>query len=566
MDNKIILSLASNLSFFFMLIYFLFKIRVVKDVLVARSSSSGGYIVVGALTVLFSVLDILTSVFGIKVGTCVVNLRTGIVVISSAFLGAVPGIIVGLAGGIYRYTLGGLTVMGCSASTLSSGFACAFLVYFLRKKYGKVELTIKNSLIFAAFAGFWEVFHTIVLVPILASKPFMEIFMLTFSKFLLPLVIFNSLITAVVLILIYDIGNQETVEKIQEDEALLLAKHDSNNKVIDNIDSILSAVSVQSEALKETMDETSNEVQQMSKVMEQLRTKLISQGGSITKTGETVQNSLDTLQKLEQSAVTQSGIVKDSSSLIEEMIANISGVTGMLEESNGTISRTHALTTQGKEVAKRANEIAAEIAKKSDDLLEAGEVIQRVASQTNLLAMNAAIEAAHAGESGAGFAVVADEIRKLAEESNVQGKKIALVIKDSLQEIANLIEAEKVTETTFSGVYAMVDEISLKESRILSAMQKQQSGSQKVIGAIDNMNRIAENIKNDAGRIFHNGTNTSSEMRNLKELTKEVAEKMHAMTSAMQSMNEAIHTVDDVIKKNVASIEEVVENVDKFQF
>lgn len=566
MDNSVVLSLVSNVSIFFTVIYFLFKIKAVKAILLKRGESKEKYIAISLLTVLFSVLNVMTSVLGIKVGTCVVNLRTGISVIASAFLGAVPGIVVGLAGGLYRFTLGGFTVLGCSVSTLSSGFACALLVFILKRKYGRIELTLKNVLIFTCFAAIWETMHVIVFVPLLADKPFMEVFALTFSRFLLPLVIFNSLITAFILFLIQDVGKQETVKKIQEDEAALLEKHNANNKVIITIDSTLSRVSEQSIALQEIMNETQDEVHNMRSVLESLREKLLSQSGSITNTAGAVQNSLETLGALESSITRQSEIMRLSSSSISDMVTNISEVTKMLEESNEVISRTHSLITQGKNGAKQANEVASEIAKRSDDLLEAGEVIQRVASQTNLLAMNAAIEAAHAGEAGAGFAVVADEIRKLAEESNVQGRKIGAVIKESLQVIRSLIEVEKVTESTFSTVYSLIDEISVKESRILNSMQAQESGSKKIIDAINSVNTLTDDIKTNASRIFHNGTNTAGAMKNLNELTKAVADEMHAMNSAMDSINGAVQTVNGVIKENVSSLEDVVQTVNQFRF
>ena len=558
--------LTSNVALFFMVLYFLFKIRPVKAALVYHTKTQAEFIAAIGLTLVFSILNILASVLGIQVGNAIANIRTGVVVVATALLGPLPGIIVGLIGSVYRYTVGGWTALGCSTATFFSGIVCAGIVFILRQKYGRITLTYKTILLFSGFGGAWEILHIMIFVPLLGGKPFTEAAALMFNLLLFPQIIINAVIIAAVLFLIMDLGKQENIKQLQKDEAFLRAKQTANTAVIDTIHQALRNLTEYGTILAETMHTTSADAAHITGNINDLKQRLMHQADSVTQTDSTVKTILETLNTLDSFIAIQSDRVVQSSSSIETMIANVRAVTKMLEESNAVIQDAHKLSIQGKTGAKDANEVAAEIAKRSGDLLEAGEVIQNVASQTNLLAMNAAIEAAHAGESGKGFAVVADEIRKLAEESGIQGKKIAAVIKESLQIIQKLTDAENTTEKTFEQVYTLVSKISEQETRILEAMQQQETGSKKIIAAIADINGITNDIKIKSEEMANNGRHTAEEMKNLNMLTAALTDKMNEMTGGVLNINKAIQTVHEITQKNTHAIQEVVREVDSFQF
>ena len=565
MTQTAFLSLVSNVALFFMVLYFLFKIRPVKAALVYHTKTQAEFIAAIGLTLVFSILNILASVLGIQVGNAIANIRTGVVVVATALLGPLAGITVGLIGSVYRYTIGGWTALGCSAATFFSGFVCAGIVFILRRKYGRIRLTFKTILLFSGFGGAWEILHIMVLVPLLGTKPFAEAAALLFDLLLFPQIILNAVIIAAVLFLIADLGKQENIKQLQEDEALLRAKQTANQSVIETIHQALRNLTEHGTVLEGTMDTTSAGAGHIAENINNLKQRLTNQAESVTQTDGTVKTILETLNTLDSYIAIQSNRLMQSSSLIETMITNVRDVTGLLEESNTVIQDAHQLSIQGKAGAKNANEAAMEIAKRSGDLLEAGEVIQNVASQTNLLAMNAAIEAAHAGEAGKGFAVVADEIRKLAEESSMQGKKIAAVIKESLQIIQKLTDTESTTERAFEQVYTLVSKISEQEACILEAMQQQEAGSEKIIAAITDINGITHDIKTKSEEMANNGHHTAEEMKNLNTLTAALTEKMNEMTGDVLNINKAIQTAHEVTQKNAQAIQDVVREVDSFQ-
>ena len=204
------------------------------------------------------------------------------------------------------------------------------------------------------------------------------------------------------------------------------------------------------------------------------------------------------MDRLNGQLETQASAITESSAAVEEMIANIRSVNNTLSKNAQNVRDLLESSELGHS---GINEVAVdirEISSESESLLEINQVMQNIASQTNLLSMNAAIEAAHAGQAGRGFAVVADEIRKLAENSNKQSKTISVVLKKIKDSIDKITRSTDNVLNKFKVIDSSVKTVAEQESGIFNAMTEQDAGSSQIMQAIAQLNEITYQVKADA--------------------------------------------------------------------
>ncbi|MEL3906516.1 MAG: methyl-accepting chemotaxis protein [Treponema sp.] len=343
------------------------------------------------------------------------------------------------------------------------------------------------------------------------------------------------------------------------------------NQTMDNVSGMITSLIHESGAMQTVGDslytnmaQTASAINQISANVESVKRQTITQAQSVDTTGATIEKIINQIQHLDEEIEVQAGSVAHSSASVEEMVANITSITQILEKNNELIKELYSMTINGKNGAKTANAVVTQIAEQSDSLLEASVVIQNIASQTNLLAMNAAIEAAHAGEAGKGFAVVADEIRKLAEESNAQGKQIGGVLKESIEIIHTLTDAGNGAEKTFDTVYELTTKIAEQEDYITKSMQEQMSASKDVLASIRDINTTTDTVKTRSSEMLAGSGEVAREMSKLDGLTRVITNSMDEMSAGAVEINNAVMEVNDLVQKNRESIEVLVNMVKKF--
>ena len=317
--------------------------------------------------------------------------------------------------------------------------------------------------------------------------------------------------------------------------------------------------------LSSSMVDTSDATNDINRVINNAKEQTQVQALSIKKTATTIEEIIHTINKLNDRIENQAASVSMSSSSIEEMVANIASITGTLEKTDVAVNNLSVATQDGKETLQKSNTVTNKIIEESGSLMEASSVIQHIASQTNLLAMNAAIEAAHAGEAGKGFAVVADEIRKLAEESSSQGKNITMTLKELSAGITSLSESTKIVESKFNVIFELADEVRQMSSNLTEAMHEQSNGSKEVLRAIKDINNVTQEVGESSNEMLEGGNAVAQEMSHLDEITCMIGTCMDEVDSGALKISNAVQDVSKLTEKNHKSITNLVEEVKKFK-
>jgi methyl-accepting chemotaxis protein len=344
------------------------------------------------------------------------------------------------------------------------------------------------------------------------------------------------------------------------------------NKTLGKIKALVLTIKNQSSTLADignnlssNMTETAAAVNQITANIQSVKSRVINQSASVTETNATMEQVIANINKLNGHVEAQSSNVSQASSAIEEMVANIGSVTNTLINNAANVKTLQEASEVGKTGLQEVATDIQEISRESEGLLEINAVMENIASQTNLLSMNAAIEAAHAGEAGKGFAVVADEIRKLAESSSEQSKTISSVLKKIKESIDKITVSTNNVLTRFESIDSGVRTVSQQEENIRNAMEEQGEGSKQILHSVGDLNGLTQQVKSGSEEMLNGSQEVMKESRNLERVTQEITGGMNEMASGSDQINIAVHNVNDMTTKNREAIDTLIREVSKFK-
>ena len=344
------------------------------------------------------------------------------------------------------------------------------------------------------------------------------------------------------------------------------------NTFIENLRQIISEVKNSKDTLQSvdtnlqlTTKATGISIDQISADMSAVSSQIDSQSASVEQTVGSVTQIARNIESLNDLIESQSNGVNQASSAVEQMLGNIISVSKSTEKMAEAFGELEEFTRGGIEKQNIVNAQIATIEEQSHTLMQANKTISKIASETNILAMNAAIEAAHAGEAGAGFSVVADEIRNLSETSAKQSKVIGAELKKIQESISTVVASSEEAKAAFNSVSTNIQSTDQLVRQIRGAMEESEVGSHQITDALKLMNDSTAEVRTSSREMSEGNQSILDEVKVLQEATNAIKTSIERMYEGANQIVKNGTTLTDISTTMEDSIRQIGSQIDLFK-
>ncbi len=298
--------------------------------------------------------------------------------------------------------------------------------------------------------------------------------------------------------------------------------------------------------------------------IQSIQENTLNQTSGVEEVNATLEEMSRSIDSMSENMSRQSAAVEESASAIEEMSRNIDNASATAEKTTNISKNLNQVATEGGEAVKNSMASIKDVSDYSQQILKMLKLITDISKQTNLLAMNASIEAAHAGEAGKGFAIVADEIRRLAENTSKNAKDIGDVVNAIVEKIEESVNLAEKAGMGLDMILAYSNQNVNIMQQLNSALEEQNHSAKEILKSTQDMVSVTEEVQL-AMTEQKTGTHEFSEiMRNLRDISVETKDSIQSHIEKLNQMILEVEEVNKISDKNSSLSGELMQLIDHF--
>ena len=346
----------------------------------------------------------------------------------------------------------------------------------------------------------------------------------------------------------------------------------SFNRFIANLRSLVNEIRIAVNKTQTIKDEVVTSTGETSTAVEEISSNIDSMQGQMLTLDSQIDESLTAIEQINSNVETfdnqissQAAMVEESTAAITEMIASLESVGNITKNKQESTKILGETTREGQVALDNTNNALEQVVKHIGSVQELAETINSIASQTNLLSMNAAIEAAHAGDSGKGFAVVADEIRKLAESTGESSKTISQVIKEVTDAVNATNENARLLSEGYEKITSEIRDTILAFSEIEHSVSELNVGGKQVLDASEEINNMTVSIRDGSIEIKSGTKNILHASSRMKDISTQVATGIKEVNRGSSDIVSSIQNVVQLSSRLSHVVGELKEKFERFK-
>jgi methyl-accepting chemotaxis protein len=336
-------------------------------------------------------------------------------------------------------------------------------------------------------------------------------------------------------------------------------------RMVTEVKAVTENASFISEELAASSEETAASIHEIRANTEGMKNKIVLLDGEVSESAKSAAEVKVLIERLAGLIANQASAINQSSASIEQMSASIGNIAEAAEEKLRIANELEATALEGQAEMEETERGIQKVADSTSVIMEMTQIIQDIASKTNLLAMNAAIEAAHAGEFGKGFAVVADEIRNLAESS----AESARAVTESLGEVTEFISLSNASTTKtgeiFNKIVEQIKGVAFSMSEMKNATSELSVGAQQILEALSSLIHTTEEVRGSSKDMNVRVGTISESMEEVAGISADTKNGMEEVTIGIGEIHKAAQAISDAGTRNSEAVKGLRSLVEKFR-